>query len=227
MASDSWRNLTWFRVARYDFAHAVLGDDLFVIGGRKHRIEKVVQKLNLVSKEWSVVAELNMERELAAALAVNGSIYVFGGRTNDMILNLVEVFRPEHQVWEYCSAMIVPRMMPEVVQHKGRIYVFGGFQGIDIRLFATTIEVYDPATDVWKVCGEIGDEAQTYSISVTSFREEIYYVLNNEGNCQFGIFRPESGEGSIITYGENNADSLNLSYCTIHGIEGLQRREED
>lgn len=222
MDSDSWKNFTWFRIARYDFAFALLDNDLYIIGGRKHRIERVVQRLNLISKEWTIIAELNVERELAAALAFNSTVYVFGGRTNDLILNLVEVYNVQENVWDNCSAMLIPRMMPEVVQCNNKIYVFGGFQGIDIRLFVTSVEVYDPNTDAWKLCGTLGDESKTYSISVTVFEDEIYYMLNNETNCQFGTFNPLNGESNIITFAEKvrERDSLDLdlAYCTIHGV---------
>lgn len=223
LAAGSWKNFTWFRVARSDFAYALQGDELFIIGGRKHRIEAVVQKLNIITKEWTLVASLNQEREHAAALAKDGLIYVFGGRTDDMILPSVEVYAENS--WRFTSPMLIPRMMPEVVQcaSSGRIFVFGGFQGIDIRLFVTSVEVYDPAEDTWRICGEIGEETKTYSISVTVFNGEIYYVLNNERDCQFGTFDCESGETNIITFVEKviDRDNLDLAYSTIHAVMPL------
>lgn len=223
LSADLWKNFTWFRVARFDFAYALLNHDLFIIGGRKHRIEGVVQKLNLSTKEWTPVANLNTEREHASALAFNESVYVFGGRTNDMILQSVEIYCPIGNTWSFASPMIVPRMMPEVVKCGGKVFVFGGFQGIDIRLFVTTVEVYDPEQDMWQVCGDIGEETRTYSISVTVFNDEIYYVLNNEHDCQFGIFDCESGGANIITFVEKviDRDHLDLAYCTIHGVAPL------
>lgn len=111
-------------------------------------------------------------------------------------------------------------MMPEVVKCSGKVYVFGGFQGIDIRLFVTTVEVYDSEKDCWTVCGEIGDETKTYSISVTVQNDVIFYLLNNEHDCQFGTFNGETGEASIITFVEKvmDRDQLDLSYCTIHAV---------
>lgn len=220
LSADSWRNFTWFRVARTDFSYAILNNELFIIGGRKHRIEGAVQKLNMATKEWTLVGNLNTEREHSAALALDDKIYVFGGRTNDMILQSVEVYSPEENLWKCDSSMLIPRMMPEVVECGGKIYIFGGFQGIDIRLFVTSVECYDPVKDTWEICGEIGEETKTYSISVTVFNEEIYYVLNNEHDCQFGTFDGDTGESTIITFVEKviDRDHLDLSYCTIHGV---------
>lgn len=230
LGSDSWKNFTWFRVARFDFAYALLGHELFIIGGRKHRIESVVQKLNMTTKEWTPVANLNTEREHAAALSLDGRVYVFGGRTNDMILQSVEVYAPEKNCWSALdSDMAVPRMMPEVVKCGDKVYVFGGFQGIDIRLFVTIVECYDPEKDCWEICGEIGEETQTYSISVTVFDDAIYYVLNNEHDCQFGTFDCATGEANIITFVEKviDRDSLDLAYCTIHGVEAYSAEDND
>lgn len=85
----------------------------------------------------------------------------------------------------------------------------------------TSVECYDPKKDTWEICGEIGEETKTYSISVTVFNEEIYYVLNNEHDCQFGTFDGDSGESTIITFVEKviDRDHLDLSYCTIHGVQ--------
>lgn len=223
LAADLWKNFTWFRVSRSDFAYALLNQDLFIIGGRKHRIESVVQKLNLLTKEWTPVANLTTEREHAAAVAFNDTVYVIGGRTNDMILQSMEIYSPEDNNWTQGAPLIIPRMMPEVVTCDGKIYVFGGFQGIDIRLFVTSVEVYDPIKGHWEICGDIGDESKTYSISVTVFNEEIYYVLSNEHDCQFGTFDGDSRESTVITFVEKviDRDHLDLAYCTIRGVAPL------
>lgn len=218
--TDSWENFTWFRNARHDFACAPLANDLYIIGGRKHRIEKQVQKLNLSTKEWSTLAELNEGREHAAALAYKDRIYVIGGRSQSEILSTVEFYSPTENVWTPCRDMLIPRMMAEVTLCGDKFYVFGGFHGIDIRLFVTQIEMYDPATDSWSICGEIGDENVTFSLSATTFNSEIYYLLNNETHCQFGKFNPTKGhELDVISDIEKcPGEEIQLAYSSIHGI---------
>lgn len=182
-----------------------------------------MQKLNLLTKEWSTLAELNEGREHATAVAFKDRVYVIGGRSPGEILSTVEFYSPSENTWTPCSDMLIPRMMSEVALCDDKFYVFGGFQGIDIRLFVTQIEVYDPVTDTWSICGQIGDENVTFSLSATTFANEIYYLLNNETHCQFGKFDPAQGQTlDVISDIEKRPGvEIELAYSSIHGIRSF------
>lgn len=82
-------------------------------------------------------------RENPGAVVRDGKIYVIGGWSSSEILDSVECYNPERNSWTRRMNLNEPRYMPEVVLCKGIIYVFGGFQGLEYRMFVSAIEKYN------------------------------------------------------------------------------------
>lgn len=147
--TDTWEDVVWFRSARQDFAVTAGRNELFIMGGRKHRIEKLGHRLQLLTNDWTTVAELLEEREHAVAVHLEGKVFLIGGRSQNEILATLDAFDVATNEWQERSPMNNPRMMPECVVLGDAVYVFGGFAGLNNRLFVPTIEKYDTRTNQW------------------------------------------------------------------------------
>jgi len=83
-----------------------------------------------------------------SAVVIGGQIYVPGGRViSGTVTNLLEVYDPRHDRWEQRAALPVPLSAYAAVAFEGRLYVFGGWDGVEYR--ASAFE-YDPSRDIWK-----------------------------------------------------------------------------
>lgn len=89
----------------YTSAHAVLSGRLFVIGGsnQKSSFIKSVECYDPSTDEWEIVAPMRHQRQSAAACALNGFIYVFGGQDGEILLKSIERYDPREDSWTEAS----------------------------------------------------------------------------------------------------------------------------
>ena len=105
----------------------------------------------LVNAENSVttVQSMNNARAYSQAVTLNGKIYVIGGIGS----NSVERYDPLTDTWTNVASMNMARGRFGAVVFNSKIYVFGGLHdygsGSGIPPVTTSIESYDPTTDVW------------------------------------------------------------------------------
>ncbi|HLB79442.1 MAG TPA: kelch repeat-containing protein, partial [Dongiaceae bacterium] len=105
---------------------------------------------------WAVVpAPLPTPREHLAAVALDGRLYVVGGRRRDQgNLAVLEVFDSQRQAWSRSRDMPTPRGGITAAALDGRIHVTGGEAFNPGRTFDAH-EVYDPASDTWNVAAPL------------------------------------------------------------------------
>lgn len=114
----------------------------------------IVDAFDTETKSWQRWPPMRVPRTQFAALAVNGVIYVVGGRGwrpnaySGRKLSSVECLVPGADCWQYCSSMVAPRDGHTAVAYKGRVYVFGGADLWAARWAA--IESFDPLTNTWR-----------------------------------------------------------------------------
>ena len=99
-------------------------------------------------------------RNHATAGAVNGKIYVIGGRIGAAFItgasnniDIVEEYDPATDSWDMVRArMPTARSAMASGVYGGRIYVTGG-EGQDSRIMATfrALEAFDPASGTWSI----------------------------------------------------------------------------
>jgi len=90
-ATDSWTVKTPMPTARHHHAAAVVGERLYIIGGRyglayaDHIFNNSAanEMYDPVQNKWFIMEPIRTSRSGAAAASVNGSIYVFGGETKN------------------------------------------------------------------------------------------------------------------------------------------------
>jgi N-acetylneuraminic acid mutarotase len=125
-----------------------LGDFLYVMGGVGGT--QALLRYDPAADSWLRLAQTLHLREHTAAVALDGKIYLMGGRWQPPgELNTMEIYDPESDSWELGPPMQAARAGFGAAVFKGQIFVMGGeiiFSGLDTL---DTVEVFDPATGSW------------------------------------------------------------------------------
>jgi hypothetical protein len=141
--------------ARNDSASAVYKGKLYVVGGMNEDGEmlRTIEVYDFAAQQWSLLpTEMTDAREEHGVVVCEDNLFVVGGWGEDYTaLDSVEVYDFATETWS-----ILPAPMPQarasirnaVVQHKGKIYVVGGY-GVWGRL--QSVAVYEIAADEWSV----------------------------------------------------------------------------
>jgi len=85
-------------------------------------------------------------RQGAASIALGNYIYVFGGAATGAITHAERIDTRTNQV-EVIGSAFLPRRYHGVLEHDGKIYLFGGQgYGLPDDPYERAVEIYDPAT---------------------------------------------------------------------------------
>jgi N-acetylneuraminic acid mutarotase len=109
-----------------------------------------VEVYDPANDEWSEIARMQTKRYHLAAAAVEGKIYVIGGRPygGDYTYGerRVNIYDPE-EGWSYGALMQTGRYGLGVAVVDGKIYAIGGKS--NYGPVTNAVEMYDPSTDKW------------------------------------------------------------------------------
>ena len=94
---------------------------------------------------WTQKADMETGRQSVVANAVDGKIYVIGGRYTE---TLVSEYDPASDTWTIKDSMPTFREIPSGAAVNGKIYIMGGIP-VPFLPALTTVEEYDPVTDTW------------------------------------------------------------------------------
>ncbi|NWL89547.1 hypothetical protein DMN77_18525 [Paenibacillus sp. 79R4] len=131
------------------------------------------------TEEWTPRADLPEPRMGAAAVTVNGKIYVFGGASDSNQAfkgkkqkNTYE-YDPSTNIWVKKTDMPTARAGLSAVVYNNKVYVIGGYLDVGTTLQRTNkVEVYDPSTDTWTEVANM-PTARSWASAVT-FNDKIY-----------------------------------------------------
>lgn len=157
-ARDRWTELAPMPTPRGAAGAAVLGDQLYVVGGmRLGRALTSVERFDFSTGRWSSLPPLPDPREHAPAVASDGSIYVVGGRSEDEdATRTVFRYSPAAREWSEVAPLRRGSGGLEALPVNGRVLAVGG--GNDRAGTVTgAVQVYDPASDRW----ELGSDMRT------------------------------------------------------------------
>lgn len=105
---------------------------------------------------WVALPAMSVARSDAAAAAVGGRLYVFGGYGDgfDMTVtgSLAEVYDAAAGAWRAVAPMPTPRGDLQAVAFGDRIFVVGGWQysaADPLGSFVAVVEAYSPASNSW------------------------------------------------------------------------------
>jgi N-acetylneuraminic acid mutarotase len=170
--SDGWRALAPMPTLRGGGVAAVVGGKIYVIGGagptpdasapvirprQPQRSLSTVEEYDPATNKWRARAPMLTPCNHMGSEAVNGKIYVIGGRLSGAFIigypgniNLVQAYDPATDSWVTKSPMPTTRSGLNTASLNGIIYVAGGEVQDDKYLAAyRAFEAYDPASDTW------------------------------------------------------------------------------
>jgi N-acetylneuraminic acid mutarotase len=157
--TNSWSEMPRMPGRRSAAAAAVVGDRLYVAGGRSHfptyaTSEGLLARLDIFdfsTRTWSRGPDMSIAREHVAGAAAAGAFYVIGGRTVLDSVAAVERYLPAKGRWERVAEMRVPHNGFPAVTVGDRIVVFGAEEpsNAQLRTHNEATELFDPATGRW------------------------------------------------------------------------------
>src|SRR6266850_4568085 len=173
-ANDNWKALASLPTKRGSAVAAVVGDKIYVIGGAANLpgseamalmptvpqgVLGTVEEYDPAANTWRARSPMPTPRNHAAAGAVNGKIYVIGGRVGAAFIgvasdiSVVEEYDPAMDKWSAPRArMPTTRSALGAGTYNGRIYVAGGeFQDPHMMATFRSVEAFDPATNTWSI----------------------------------------------------------------------------
>lgn len=154
---------------RQDAAAAVLGGRIYLIGGFGPHNQQMdttlvwepeiaqvepqtqVQRAGVRLGAWTYAAAIPEPVDHAAAAALGGSIFVAGGRIENLVTNKFWRYDVANDVWYEAPSMPVARYGATMQAVGNKLYLIGGASahGND----ATSMEVYDTSMGRWSLQG--------------------------------------------------------------------------
>ena len=118
-SSPKWVSKCPMNETHICMASVILDGQLYVLGGSTRKCERYNPSLD----KWTEIADLNIARYDASAVAHNGRIYIGGGFHEPS----VEVYYPEANHWQLIKPMINPRGNFALACYDNRIWAIGGY----------------------------------------------------------------------------------------------------
>eukprot|EP00698_Gefionella_okellyi_P017873 TRINITY_DN5295_c0_g1_i2.p1 TRINITY_DN5295_c0_g1~~TRINITY_DN5295_c0_g1_i2.p1 ORF type:complete len:191 (-),score=21.45 TRINITY_DN5295_c0_g1_i2:121-693(-) len=112
----------------------------------------LVAGLSLASRQRFEGSKLRGRHDDASLVSAAGSIYCVGGHECETNwFATVRKFIPSDDgksgEWKDCAPMPTARAFLAAVEHNGRVYAIGGYNG---KRHLNTVESYDPVLDAWR-----------------------------------------------------------------------------
>ncbi len=140
--------------ARHEAAGVVLGDSIYLMGGRGNR---PVERYSMTTGHWENLGLAPLELHHAQPVVIGDDIYIAGAFTccypRETIIAEIHVLDTQANTWDVVGSMPVERLRGSTaaVAHGGKLYVLGGnTQGHDGGAVAWFDE-FDPSTGQWLV----------------------------------------------------------------------------
>jgi large repetitive protein len=114
---------------------------------------------------WSSAGNLSVARQSPkATLLADGRALVTGGVVSGGFSNTAEIYDPATGVWSPTGTMNSARVLHSVtLLSDGRVLVAGGSAANFTPIQQGTAEIYDPATNIWTLTGELTVPRQTHT----------------------------------------------------------------
>ncbi|MEN6314098.1 MAG: kelch repeat-containing protein, partial [Clostridiaceae bacterium] len=178
---------------RLGFGIASANNKIYIMGGSGDGCTTVLEEYDPSTDLSIFKAPMRTARYELAAIEANGKIYAIGGVNENGFLNTVEEYDPLIDKWVYKASMPTARAGMALASIDGKIYAIGGHN--EDERYLDTVEIYDPAADIWSSPGAILPVAGTGCKAVV-MDGRIYVVGGWNGNYLGDIaeFNPATGQ---------------------------------
>ena len=154
--TDHWAPRTPLPDPRGAFGICVVDNQIYCSGGFPPESRgRDFARYDPVLDEWEDLPDLLTARESHVSVAIDGKIYLFGGRVRSLnaFVTSTEVFDPETSEWRTLSPIPTPRGGLAGATIGGRAYVMGGERSANLQYpqgVHGEVEEYDPLRDRWR-----------------------------------------------------------------------------
>ena len=160
LQTNSWTELPNMRRARCNCSCAVVGDNIYIIGGEIKNEKSMTnhcEVFNINTKTWSTMPPMKNETSQHSSAAIGKMIFVFGGRNGR---GLTVAYDTVARKWIAKSKMNVNRYSFASAVANNKIYAIGGMRefppgkyrvGKEYYRYVETMEEYDIVTDKWVI----------------------------------------------------------------------------
>lgn len=154
---DQWTTLPSMPQARFRHASAVVGNNLYVLGGRDVN-DTIIQSLDVYHSDtntWETLPSSSIWTDASSdlvAVSIGSYIYAISGYTQDYSTKAtVSIFDTNSLEWQpiQLPSMIVSRGDACAVVIDQLIYVFGGFNDQNFCSALDSLEVFDTVSNKW------------------------------------------------------------------------------
>ncbi len=143
-----WSNGAPMPTPRTEIAAALLGDNIYIIGGfdKSGRVTDIVEVYNLKNNSWTKVAPIPQPLHHTSAASYNGKIYVVGGYTDLWApTNNLFIYDPIQNDWQEGKSMPTAKGALNANFINETLYAVGGSSDKPLP----TNEAYDPSANAW------------------------------------------------------------------------------
>mgnify|MGYP001267179694 CR=1 FL=1 len=172
--AGSWREGTPMTTARALGGAALIGEDIYVIGGTGTTGSKaVVESYDGIGDIWRVQNALPDGMQNFGVAAIDGRLFVAGGYASgqpNVAQSSMWTLQPPENVWTEGPKMPSPRTGHGAVAVDGKLYVIGG-KGPD----ADRVLIYDPAEERWTTGPAAMPQARA-QLAVVAVAGKIYAI---------------------------------------------------
>ncbi|HEX9652813.1 MAG TPA: kelch repeat-containing protein [bacterium] len=168
--------------ARAGICAAVLDGRIYVMGGRDDsgKVLDLVERYDPVSDSWESLlpplGKLGVARENAAAVTLNGQVFVLGGRGQGANgLDKVEFLNLAENKWEGFADLVKEREALGAVVINGSIYAVGGGNGL-LSLLFDDVEYYDQVTHRWQTVNNWALRVATAELVTVAVKDSAFAI---------------------------------------------------
>jgi N-acetylneuraminic acid mutarotase len=153
--TDEWQTISPMPIHVTAATAVVLDEHIYVFGGLGHLLSDLpfngeVQRYDPRQDQWEILSTVPVEVNHCTAVALDGEIYVIGGRDASTDYSLVQIYDPQGDTWREGEPLQLGRAGHAAVVVDGLIYVLGG-ERINSEDYSVldSVEIFDPSTQSW------------------------------------------------------------------------------
>ena len=148
--SNTWSRRSSAPISKSGAAAAVMGDEIFLIGGRfvagpTPNVSASVHVYDPAADTWQTGPALKQGRTSPCAVVFNDRIYVIGGGTIGAATHLTEVYDDSSGDWSSGPNLSQARTLHSCAVLGNTIYAFGGMREFSASGFLSSIETLTPS----------------------------------------------------------------------------------
>lgn len=159
--NDTWVNKSVMPRLRGSIGGTVYNNKIYVFGGGDALMNPFafIDVYDPITDTWEIKNNMPIKTWGPAVCPLNEKIYVMGGYDGKLTLyDTVWEYNPKEDTWEKMNNMNIPKTGFTANILNGKIYTIGGdvpFPFVGSGIGSSSVEVYNPKTNIWKRIDDI------------------------------------------------------------------------